>query len=65
MPIGDSAAQLSGTTLIEVTDTKALIFVANRFALSWLERRLYGQIQQAMKRVLERDLDLQFVASPR
>jgi hypothetical protein len=65
LPIGDSAAQLSGTTLIEVTDTTALIFVPNRFAIPWLERRLYGQIQKAMKSVLERDVDLQFVASPR
>jgi hypothetical protein len=65
LPIGESAAQLSGTTLIAVTDTKAVIFAANRFAVPWLERRLYGQIQQAMKRVLGRDVDLQFVTSPR
>jgi hypothetical protein len=65
LPIGDSAAQLSGTTLIEVTDTTALIFVANRYAIPWLERRLYGQIQKAMKSVLSRDVDLQFVTSPR
>jgi hypothetical protein len=64
LPIGDSAAQLSETTLIEVTDTTALIFVANRFAVPWLERRLYGQIQKAMKSVLSRDVDLQFVTSP-
>ena len=64
LPIGDSAAQLNGTTLLDVTDTRALIFVANRFAVPWLERRLYGQIQKAMKRVLGRDVDLQFVASP-
>jgi hypothetical protein len=59
------AAQLSGTTLIDVTDTIALIFVANRFAIPWLERRLYGQIQKAMKSILQRDVDLQFVTSPR
>jgi hypothetical protein len=64
LPIGDSAAQLSGTTLIDVTDTKALIFVANRFAIPWLERRLYGQIQKAMKSVLGRNMDLQFMTSP-
>jgi hypothetical protein len=64
LPIGDSAAQLNGTTLIDVTDTTALIFVANRFAIPWLERRLYGQIQKAMKSVLQRDVDLQFVTSP-
>jgi hypothetical protein len=64
LPIGDSATQLSGTTLLEVTDTTALIFVSNRFAIPWLERRLYGQIQKAMKSVLSRDVDLQFVTSP-
>jgi hypothetical protein len=65
LPIGESAAKLSGTTLIDVTATKAVIFAANRFAVPWLERRLYGQIQQAMKLVLGRDVDLQFVTSPR
>jgi hypothetical protein len=64
LPVGETAARLSGTTLVEVTDTSALIFVPNRFTIPWLERRLYGQIQQAMKRVLERDVDLQFVTSP-
>jgi hypothetical protein len=62
---GETADRLSGTTLIEVTDTSALIFVPNRFTIPWLERRLYGQIQKAMKNVLERDVDLQFVTSPR
>jgi DnaA-like protein len=65
LPIGETAARLTGTTLIEVTDTSALIFVPNRFAIPWLERRLYCQIQKAMKNVLERDVDLQFVTSPR
>jgi hypothetical protein len=65
LPLGETEARLAGTTLVEVTDTKALIFVPNRFAVPWLERRLYGQIQKAMKSVLERDVDLQFVTSPR
>src|ERR687895_61534 len=65
LPLGETEARLTGTTLIEVTDTSALIFVPNRFTIPWLERRLYGQIQQAMKSVLERDVDLQFVTSPR
>jgi hypothetical protein len=62
LPVGETAARLAGTTLIEVTDTKALIFVPNRNALPWLERRLYGQIANAMKKVVGKDLDLQFVA---
>jgi hypothetical protein len=65
LPVGEAAARLAGTTLIDVTDTSALIFVPNRFTIPWLERRLYGQIQKAMKSVLERDVDLQFVTSPR
>jgi hypothetical protein len=65
LPIGETAARLTGTTLIEVTDTSALIFVPNRFTIPWLERRLYGQIQKAMKSVLERDVDLQFMTGPR
>jgi hypothetical protein len=65
LPVGETAARLSGTSLIAVTETSALIFVPNRFAIPWLERRLYGQIQQAMKSVLSRDVALQFVTSPR
>jgi hypothetical protein len=64
LPVEEAAARLTGTTLIEVTDTSALIFVPNRITIPWLERRLYGQIQKAMKSVLERDVDLQFVTSP-
>jgi hypothetical protein len=65
LPLGETASQLTGTTLIEVTDTSALIFVPNRFAIPWLERRLYGQITKALQGVVGRDVDLQFVTSPR
>jgi hypothetical protein len=64
LPVEEAAARLTGTTLIEVTDTSALILVPNRFTIPWLERRLYGQIQKAIKSVLERDVDLQFVTTP-
>jgi hypothetical protein len=64
LPLGESEARLAGTTLVEVTDTRALIFVPNRFTIPWLERRLYGQITKAMKGVVGRDLDLQFVSCP-
>jgi hypothetical protein len=53
--------RLTGTTLIEVTDTAARIGVASPFTIAWLERRMYGQIAKAMKGVLGKDLDLQFV----
>jgi hypothetical protein len=62
-PPGEAAARLNGTTLIEVTDTAARIGVTNPFATAWLERRMYGQISKAMKAVLGKDLDLQFVTS--
>jgi hypothetical protein len=64
LPVGETAARLTGTTLVEVTDTRALIFVPNRFAIPWLERRLYGQIAKAIKGVVGKDLDLQFVSCP-
>jgi phage replication O-like protein O len=64
LPREEVAARLTGTTLLEVTETAARIGVPNPFAIPWLERRLYGQIAKAMKGVLGRDLDLQFIASP-
>jgi hypothetical protein len=63
LPLGETADRLAGTTLIEVTDTKAAIFVPNRTVAAWVERRLYGQIAKAMKGVLGKDLDLQFIAA--
>jgi hypothetical protein len=64
LPLGESAARLAGTTLIEVTDTVARIGVASPYAIAWLERRLYSQIAKAIKGVVGRDLDLQFVSCP-
>jgi hypothetical protein len=64
LPLGETAARLAGTTLIEVTGTVARIGVSNPFAMAWLERRLYGQIAKAIKGVVGKDLDLQFVSCP-
>jgi hypothetical protein len=61
LPFGEIEARLTGTALVEVTDTKARISVPNPHAVVWLERRLYGQITKAMKGVIGKDLDLQFV----
>jgi hypothetical protein len=63
LPLEEAEARLAGTALIEVTDTKATIFVPNRNALVLLERRLYGHIAKAMRGVVGKDLDLQFVTS--
>jgi hypothetical protein len=65
LPPGETADRLNGTALIAVTDTAATISVPNRNAVPWLERRLYGQITKALKGVVGRDVDLQFVTSPR
>jgi hypothetical protein len=62
LPLGETEVRLQGTTLIEVTDTKAVIFAPNRTAVAWLERRLYGQIAKAIKGVVGKDVDLQFIA---
>ena len=62
-PREDVEARLCGTTLLEVTDTAAWIFVPNRTAVAWLERRLYSQIANAMKAVVGKDVDLQFIAA--
>ena len=64
LPSGEVDIRLKGTTLLQVTDTVARIAVPSAFALAWLERRMYGQISKAMKGVLGKDLDLQFIAAP-
>jgi hypothetical protein len=52
LPFGETAHRLAGTALIEISETKAVIGVSNRFAIPWLERRLYGQIAKALKTVI-------------
>jgi hypothetical protein len=64
LPAGEAAARLAGTALLEMTETAALIGVANPFAIPWLERRLYSQIAKAIKGIVGKDLDLQFVSRP-
>ncbi len=63
LPLGETADRLADTTLIAVTETAALIGVPHRFAIPWFERRLYSQIAKAMKGVINRDLDLQFITA--
>jgi hypothetical protein len=63
LPLGETEARLAGTVLLEVTETKAVIGVPNPFAIPWLERRLYGQIAKAIKGVIGKDVDLQFIYS--
>jgi hypothetical protein len=63
LPLGETEARLAGTTLLEVTDTAARIVVPDRTTIAWLERRLYGQIAKAIKGVVGKDVDLQFIAA--
>jgi hypothetical protein len=63
LPLGETEDRLTGTTLIEMTETAARIRVNNPFALAWLERRMYGQIAKALKGVIGKDIDLQFIAA--
>jgi hypothetical protein len=62
-PLEDVEARLNGTALIEISDTAARIGVPNPFAIAWLERRMYGQISNAMKSIVGKDLDLLFIAA--
>jgi phage replication O-like protein O len=64
LPRGEAETRLTGTTLLQVTDTTALIFVPNLATRAWLERRLYQQIRCALKGVIGTDVDLQFVTNP-
>jgi hypothetical protein len=63
LTLGETLTRLEGTTLLQVTDTAARIGVANPVHIAWLERRMYRQIANAIKGVLGKDLDLQFVIS--
>ena len=63
LPSGETGDRLTGTMLLEVTETKAVIGVANPTALPWLERRLYGQIAKALKAVVGKEVDLQFITA--
>ncbi len=60
---GESETQLRGTSLLRVTETAAIIGVPSANALAWLERRMYQQIAKALKGVVGKDLDLQFIAA--
>jgi phage replication O-like protein O len=62
--LGEAKTRLTGVMLLEVTDTKAVIFVPNPAVRTWLERRLYQQIRHAIKGVIGMDVDLHFVTNP-
>jgi hypothetical protein len=55
---------LKDTVLLEVTGQAARIAVGTPHKIAWVERRLYHPIASALKDVLKRDLDLQFVTAP-
>ena len=51
------------TVLLEVTDRAAKIAAGSAFQVAWLERKLYPQIVNALKDVVKRQLDLQFITT--
>jgi hypothetical protein len=54
---------LKDTLLLQVTDTAARIAAPSRLACTQLERRLYREVSNAVKGVLGKDLDLEFVVA--
>jgi hypothetical protein len=50
-----------GLTFMAATRALACLEPSSAAALAWLERRLYSQIANAIKGVIGRDVDLQFV----
>jgi phage replication O-like protein O len=64
LPRSEAETRLTGTTLLNVTDTKATIFAPTPTAQVWLERRLYQQIRCALQGVTGTDVDLHFVTNP-
>jgi chromosomal replication initiation ATPase DnaA len=64
VPADTYETRLKDTVLLQITDLAARIGVPSGAALLWLERRMYGQISNAMKGVLGKHLDLQFVTAP-
>jgi phage replication O-like protein O len=63
LPSREVEAWLKDTALLQLTDAAAQILVPSTNALLWLERRLYREISNAIKGVLGKDLDLQFVTA--
>jgi hypothetical protein len=61
LPIGESETRLSGTRLLEVTDTAAYIGIKDQANCLYLERHFYRDILGAVKGVTGKHLDLQFV----
>lgn len=54
---------LKDTALLQVTDTAARIAAPSTYAMLWLERRLYREISNAVKGILGKELDLEFVVA--
>jgi hypothetical protein len=63
LSLEETEERLKGTSLLQVSDTAAYIGAPDPFVIAWLERRMYGQIAKAIKMVVGKDLDLQFIAA--
>jgi len=60
---GNYNGWLKDTVLLQVTDTAARIAAPSRLACTQLEYRLYREISNAMKSILGKDVDLEFVVA--
>jgi chromosomal replication initiation ATPase DnaA len=63
VPAATYETWLQDTAPLQVTDRAAQIAVPNAFAVAWLERRMYREISQALRDVLQYEVDLQFVTA--
>jgi phage replication O-like protein O len=63
VPAATYETWLQDTALLQVTDRAAQIAVPSAFAVAWLERRMYREISQALRDVLQYEVDLQFVTA--
>jgi chromosomal replication initiator protein len=54
---------LAGSVGTQVTDSYFIISVQSAFAVAWLERKKYSDIQQALYEVTGRQLDLQMIVA--
>ena len=53
---------LINTMLLEVIGNTAQVMVPSQYALDWIERRLYQSIARTLGRVLQQEVEVEFVA---
>lgn len=64
LPFGTDPSKLTGTKLLRVSETAAYIVVPDQGNRLHVERKLYKETSDAVRKVLGRQLDLQFLTMP-